>query len=339
MIFLKQRTASKIFFSIFFYWGIILLSTIFNPEGDIFSVIIKLVMSLTIVLITEQGILNHKMEFLTAVTMLCNTLVIINLISVVIFPNGLYYTVQPDNWFLGNRNGFIFLYLLTIYCNFLKINLLGKGKLKIPKFIIAIIIISSYLVWSAASLLVVSFVCILMIFIEKKIIKKILDIFFVMGMYFFVSYLFVYLKIQYHFRFIIEGYLKRKVTLSKREYIWECGVEYIKKHFTFGVGIEKKAYIERILGYDHLHNQFLDMLYIGGVALIIIFIFIIYLINKNIKVNENLFITNMTRIVICGYFIEFLVESRKNSYYFYITLILAYYLNYIFKNGEESTYG
>lgn len=316
-----------ILFVILFYCSL-LFSTFYFSQSYV-NLIYEFASILSWIVLFKINMLDNKDKFLTTLENTFFILLLINFITIILFPGGFYLNSSgySGNYFLGYDNNlitYIFPALALSFTNSLNKN--GKIGLK-SIFLLIISFCSTIFTWSATG--VVSMVIMIVLFFAYTINKKDFPIrkYIVVALSLFIGI--VFLRFQNIFSFIIEGWLKKDLTFTGRTYIWDIFIGEIKKSILIGHGIVDSKYLIRTLNAGHAHNYFLQILYQGGLVTFSMFLgFFFSAINKVKNCKEKKYVG----IVIFAYLISFIFEAYSLINMFIIVLLIAYYYEPSSKN-------
>lgn len=319
-----------ILFVILFYCSL-LFSTFYFSQSYV-NLIYEFASILSWIVLFKINVLDNKDKFLTTLENTFFILLLINFITIILFPGGFYLNSSgySGNYFLGYDNNlitYIFPALALSFTNSLNKN----GKIGLKSIFLLIISFCSIIVtWSATG--VVSMVIIIVLFFAYAINKKDFPIkkYIVVALSLFIGI--VFLRFQNIFSFIIEGWLKKDLTFTGRTCIWDIFIGEIKKSILIGHGIVDSKYLIRTLNAGHAHNYFLQILYQGGLVTFSMFLgFFFSAINKVKNCKEKKYVG----IVIFAYLISFIFEAYSLTNMFIIVLLNAYYYEPSSKNLKE----
>lgn len=316
-----------ILFVILFYCSL-LFSTFYFSQSYV-NLIYEFASILSWIVLFKINMLDNKDKFLTTLENTFFILLLINFITIILFPGGFYLNSSgySGNYFLGYDNNlitYIFPALALSFTNSLNKN--DKIGLK-SIFLLIISFCSIIFTWSATG--VVSMVIMIVLFFAYTINKKNFPIkkYIVVALSLFIGI--VFLRFQNIFSFIIEGWLKKDLTFTGRTYIWDIFIGEIKKSILIGHGIVDSKYLIRTLNAGHAHNYFLQILYQGGLVTFSMFLgFFFSAINKVKNCKEKKYVG----IVIFAYLISFIFEAYSLTNMFIIVLLIAYYYEPSSKN-------
>lgn len=172
MIIIKYGKFSKFIFSFAIYFLILNISTILN-KADISGGIFLTIRTMAICMLIDYGLKKDTKTFLDSFEFLLSTLVYMNLISILIFTDGMYVNTSvgyTENWLLGYRNLHILYILPAILVSFLN-SYYTKGKLCNRNYILLVLsLLSIVLVKSSTSL--VGITVLIVFLVLNKILKN-----------------------------------------------------------------------------------------------------------------------------------------------------------------------
>ena len=316
-----------ILFVILFYCSL-LFSTFYFSQSYV-NLIYEFASILSWIILFKINMLNNKDKFLTTLENTFFILLLINFITIILFPGGFYLNSSgySGNYFLGYDNNlitYIFPALALSFTNTLNKN--GKIGLK-SIFLLIISFCSIIFTWSATG--VVSMVIMIVLFFVYTINKKDFPIkkYIVVALSLFIGI--VFFRFQNIFSFIIEGWLKKDLTFTGRTYIWDTFISEIKKSILIGHGTVDSKYLIQTLNAGHAHNYFLQILYQGGLVTFSMFLGFFF---SAIKKVQNCKEKKYVGIVIFAYLVSFIFEAYSLTNMFIIVLLIAYYYEPSSKN-------
>lgn len=294
----KMRINNKISKTIIFILGYVcvtIISTIIN-NGEIMTAIVESLQAIAVFLIAEMLIEHSLSDFVTVVYPIFFLFGTINFISMVLYPDGMYSRVMQgsyvwvsnNNWFLGLENSMTaylipFLALSYIYM------LTKRTKYGyIQAIFMTIICMYVPIVRHKGSMLVcfVLFI-VLCILAYWKMLPDFLNArtYFVANIIFFIVVVLLS-ESSKNLIILIENILNRD-TLSIRTEIWGKVFDLLPQHPLLGFGYESGYAVSEKLRYDSAHNQYLWVLYRGGLIQFCIFIKFIWDTIKALYKNSN----------------------------------------------------
>lgn len=307
----------------FFYYFFLFFSTFIN-DGNLIECFKQNSTLLTAIILFEIFLKIDK-KILLGSRLIFEICTYINLISIILFPNGLYSTLNySSNWFLGFNNihirttlpGLLLSYMYTYTYN---------GKIDFRSILLNIsIILSSVLVGSTTSIL--GIVLFNLFFILMK-----LDIFSI-NCYFVIIFigimnllLFVQSKLNI-ISFFVVNILHKDITFTGRNVIWANAINSLNKHIIIGRGfLTDNDFVNLLFNKlaTHPHNFLLYILMMGGLVLMFIFIWILYLSLYKLKENEKFDCSKVLLSGIYSFLIMGLTESLVGTKFLFPLFVLA----------------
>lgn len=334
----KKVRYDKYFIFFILYYFIILISTIIN-KSDVKSIIYESVNSIIpfYILFSEEP--NEKNKMINSAGNLLLFIGIINLITVIFFPNGLYNQGMERNYYFLGHSNISIRYLLPGVCFTIVSELYRYNRIKI-KSIVFILLISLTLIltWPATAIMGFSIFIILMIVLNRfNIFAKTIS---PLKMFLFSvtsSYLIIFFNIQYYFGSFLTKVLHRDLTFTNRTEIWERAIKYISANPILGLGRTTELYRRDILKATSAHNQFLNILFEGGIVLLIYFIILTIFSSSNAYKCENKKISNTLIATFAAYMIMWITEpfSYSGTVLMMFIFFIMIYSEEIFREQRE----
>lgn len=318
-VFRKKSYSKNINYLIIFLF-ILLASTYLNSK-DISSCINYISKLLVFSLIVDNEINNNNNNnFIKSIILLLTVLIIINLYTILKYPEGLYVTASGfyQNWFLGYKNTHILFMFPAILFSFLY-SYKSKGKLTLPSYLIlALSFLSTILVNNSTGITGLSLILAFIIF--KNLFKnyKIFNIttYMITSIIIFLSI--VIFKVQNIFSFLIVDILDKDITFTGRIYIWDKALDFISLKPLLGYGNVNFQYTSTVLS---THNMILGILFnVGIIGLIFLLIFLVKSFKK-LWVYRKYEVSSFVSIFFFAYFIMMLMESYNMKYFIYLLVI------------------
>ena len=320
-----KKKIKKNFFVIVLYFIVLLISTSIN-NGDMNNAISTAIQVLTFILVVDYGLKYDTKIFLNAVDLLLYMLVIYNLYTIFMYPNGMYIDSSGylDNWFLGFKNVHILVILPAITFDFIN-SYYKYGKLKWWNYFFLIISwISVIIVNSSTSIIGLTAVSAFIIFNKLFNKTRILNIKNYTVAYIISFFGIIILRVQNLISFIVVDILKKDLTFTNRVYIWDGVMRLISDKPLLGYGVETSATrmtrIPEQLSL-HAHNQILEIIYKSGFIGFTIFVYIVYLAYKELMKYKETIISKFLSIVMFAWMIMMLTEAYAYEYFMYFFVI------------------
>ena len=305
-----RKHITSLIMSVFFVFLVLALTVINNGNlrYAVFSYAPCLVMCLLIYTF------RNKLNLLISVFLIVLEFwIYINLIAMILYPNGMYYVESNGTfyaWIFGYKSSFQY-YILPALC-------FGWLNWKYQKQNLRFMILVAACIYETlfshnAMLLGGSFIILMLILFDSKRFDNLLNIRnYSIGII--ISNLLVLFFTTWITRTnlgqMLLDRLGKNSTLSYRaSLIWPMTLTYIKKNPWIGYGVANPETRAGIYGLDaatHAHNQFLEIMYTGGLVLFVVFLFIYG--NAFIKLlkNRNL---ESTRILSASLFVMFMMVT------------------------------
>ena len=296
-----KRSNSKFIYLVILFWVVFIISTIINGNGNVFAPIKQSLKCLSLCFLYDMGNEKSKLHFLKSLYRYLYFIIVINFISVLLFPNGLYFIQYNSNkhFFLGHRNNSIEYIIPALF-----IEMLIKNKKITLLYIICLL--TTIITWSVNAIVVLVFMLFYSCFLSNGVTKKIINEFNLLIAFLSIDIGIVVFRLQYLFKHIIVDVFHKTLDFTGRTKIWDKSISWIKKSPIIGYGYEDPLYKLRKIGHSNsCHNYLLDYLYIGGIIeLLIMIIIIVKVLLKSCKTEllyRSIFIN-----VIFSYFILWL---------------------------------
>lgn len=274
---------------------------------------------------------NNIWILLSALLFVYEILIYSNLISMILYPRGLY-TIPTigEYWLLGLDNAFITI-MLPASC--LAEMFISKGYFSIRgKVLIVTIVLTLVIRWAVTPMIAMTIFFAVTICPIKKIRKALNPKCFLILMCI-GTFLFVVLNFQSYFSFIIVDILHKDVTFSSRTIIWGYAMKKIALHPWLGYGHLLPSTYETILRGTHPHNQILLQLFQGGILGLTWMIVIYGVVCKKINQYSNDISTKYLGASISAFFFMGISESNGSTN-FQILIIIALFIDVIMKSTK-----
>lgn len=326
---------SKFTITIIIYNLFLIFSTILN-SGDVVKLLGVVINTVSLVIFTEIMIYTDVDEMFKSYIKLLDIYLIINTITILLFPNGMIRSLKEAVYFLGNDNRFIFFYLPLIcfrFCySYYKYNKLQK----MDYIVYLVCLLTLVYKWSVGAMVgLILYIPFVMLLANNNRISKIANLFNYMIVVLVSNYLIVIKQIQFYFENFIVNVLHKDPTLSYRTVIWNKALQWIYQKPIFGNGYESDSVVkEKLIGANHPHNYILTILYRGGIIYFLIFLFLFYLAGKKMKSYQESKITKTIAFTIFSAFIMCLLDSFDFAMFF-IIIELGYFIEKFIKKDVK----
>jgi len=299
------------------YLGVMLISTAYN-DGKIIEVMFvapdfPIIRILGMCAFAACVIRYSVSTFYAAFLLYLTLIIVINLITIVVFPGGMYTTGQMENYFLGYDNTHCVVFYLALTVSFIRDYVkgaTGRGISITTAFLLIIVNISVIMCMSGAS--VVQLALFDLLFVYAVVTKRSLLSFkaaVAVNVCFSIFLLFVFTNTGSELiSFIAENVLHKDATFTARTFIWQRSEYYIAAQPIIGYGWNTDLAIIRLHAY-HSHNQYLTDLYYGGFPMLLLLIGMTLLVAVRLDKYRNQAIYPMLLCVFFATLFHWNVES------------------------------
>ncbi|WP_367924251.1 O-antigen ligase family protein [uncultured Ruthenibacterium sp.] len=290
--------------------GWLLLTTLFNLDrgADIYTFLIRTVPDVAVFLLCSYMVVNLP-NLIRALMMLGEMLIYSNLVTILLFPDGLYHTDRFfQNWLLGYRNQFFSSFLVFGLAAFLYYRYVG-GWVR-PAMLLAAIYASLLLVDSATSIFAIS-VFLFLSLVTMRFGVKMFNSVVLTCCNMIAFFLLVIFRILDMFSFIIVDMLHRNTTLTGRTILWDGLYDIIGRQPIIGYGVMGGDQTSELLNQTwatHAHNLLLQCLLEGGIVALVLFVVFNVLLIKKLYQYRGLKSAQLLSLAIFVYYIACLTE-------------------------------
>lgn len=229
-----------------------------------------------------------KDTFLEGIVIAFSVLVVINLLLMLTYPEGIYTTYTSGTvtkyYLFGAKNQMV-APLMTALVFFVEYSFRRYNGMKPTTAFMCILCIAEIVMGGSGTGVLMVALFVALSFYQKwkaKSMNSTITLFIVLA----VTVGFVVLRMQNWFDFVIVSILHKSLTLSDRIYVWDAAIEIIKAHPWIGTGISGSLTGDVLLNLSYLskntfaHNMFLDYLVMGGVGALGGFLMNLYVTKK-----------------------------------------------------------
>lgn len=265
----RKYKPSKIAIFILLFYFTLLISTLINHQSILswgkYSIPVILFS-----LIFDKLERKQMLNILNGAVLVYICLLVINFITVLLYPNGLYRGLSSGEnyYFLGHNNSVIRIILPGIVFSGVY-DFINYNKLKMRTYLITILtMVTVTLTWSNSAMIGCGIVLLYMVVLKNKKIDKVFNAKFAFML---ICIFFIFIIILGNVNKILPSIAKvfgKDITLSGRTTIWSESLKTIKKHIIMGYGYGTS--IPRIGNWEFdpssFHNYFLDLIFRGGIV-------------------------------------------------------------------------
>ena len=275
----RKKTTDRftLLFAAFFLY--IILNSFFHEVG-VYYVFETYAQIIAIIFLTDC--FNDDITYLLdVISTYLLVLAIINLICMLVYPNGMYIstaiTAYEDNWLFGYKGSFIF-YLYPLYI--ISLLNLAYGRKVMWSKVSVVLCLAEFLIGSCMSPFVTSIgILILFVLTKRKwpltlSPKLCVTVILILNVFLISGSLLKFVAVQT----FITSILKKSITFSGRDVIWATTLNAVRGHPIFGYGVTSPA--TRLAMYSmfyHAHNNLLEIIYEGGVCWLAFFLLVLFI--------------------------------------------------------------
>ena len=143
------------------------------------------------------------------------------------------------------------------------------------------------------------------------------------------------MRIQNYYANFIENVLEKDVTFTNRTVLWDYGLLVLYNNPLFGIGYNSASKLSSsMLGVMHMHNLFMNILYMGGFIGFSLFVTITALAVKKLYMyRKSKCGYYLTLVIFVGFFMS-LADTFDNAA-FWILIMLAYHIDSLVINNKK----
>ena len=272
-------------------------------------------------LVFEYGILRDLRRFLQAQILFFGALTAANLLTVILFPNGMYTYLghYTSCWFLGFKSAHITYQLAFLFFAVIYATLCDRKKMWLPRIGVVLVFISNLLVKNstAIAVLLILGACLFI----PRILKftKVLNAVTYAAAGVFLHLLFVVFRRQDLFEWLIVNILHRKLDLTARIYVWDEAILAIRQHPVIGHGYETFVYphSDKIIT---THNEYLEILFKAGVIGLVLFLIVLGMAVFRLFRQRQRQAAQWTALFLGLFFLMFIVEQYAFVHFVFLLL-------------------
>lgn len=312
---------------------IYLLIVTFFRLADVRRCLSTILPILGIILLYDIGF-GFPKEFVKSQYFLFYFLIILNFISELLFPDGMYcadLTGYTQYWILGYYNNHTLAYIPAICFSLLYRQLYNK-KLG-PDLLILITIVSALLVKSGGVVFTLGIILMFLCFLKYG--KWTINYYWAWSIHVIFFFFILIMKNRKVIDLVIlvaDFIFNKSKSFTARYHLWGNALDYIRQKLIWGHGIESQ--MKRLSEYGwglHTHNFVLEILHQGGIIYAGMFIILVIIVGKRISKCQNLILRGSLIIPILGWIVDTLMEPFMTAFLL-VLLVLAYHYKDIEKD-------
>lgn len=316
---------------------IILISSIINGRS-LNDAIHDMISVVGMMLLFNCGFEIRKTKFIELMKVLLIALSIINFVSILLYPDGIYFrSGYYANWVWGYKNVHI-RYLIPACVLLINGRLKDNEKLGVVDYIALVFTLLSSVMVKSSTAIGGALIFALLVITENlrsKGVQRFIK--------FFINPLTITIGIAVLYYVVLWGdsaflggvlqkYFGRDLTFTGRVYIWTKCIDLIKTHLLFGMGylnnVEFYSLINIGIG-AHPHNYFIGILFYGGIISFVMFFMAYIRTFKNYRANKNNAAANICLWAILSFLVMGISDVMLFAPFIHTLLIIyEYYCRY-----------
>lgn len=329
-------------FVVAIYYLIYVFSTYIN-DGSTLGVISDGIPILGFVMCVELLLSRYPLKGLQLLNFVYSSLVYLNLLFLLIYPDGYmqhYSGVSlVSRYFLGVPNQFASILIPAAIVSVVY-SIYKYKKLRLNTIILLIAIFMTFIYfWSATSLVGITIIVVCLLLINQSIFGRMINnktVFLSIILLFVIVVLLNNLNL---FSLVIEGLLKKDLTLSTRTEIWDISQMMIKESFFWGYGfVEEGRYIYFSEWKQRdAHNTLLQILLQTGVLGLGTFIYLFIQFYFKMSKNKTHVLSKFILIAIFASTTMMLTEVYRTNF-LYLVLLIGIYMPSMISRKDKKSY-
>lgn len=313
----------------FFIW----LASVFLNSGSYIEYAKEVVVILSFIFLVEGAFEKEDGHyFILAFEYLIFFELLINLICLIAFPEGLWrtYSIYGDEaiyTFLGLENQTTPIFIVAELVVFIRLYF-DEFEISFLSVSYIAVLIGNLLLTMSATGIIGCVVVPLVLFLGVRF-KKFVNIKTILLAVVAIFVMIVLLRLQNYFAFIIEGIFGKDLTLTNRIGIWDSAIEMIKKKPLFGYGCGTLA---TIIGDRNAHDLYLQIMLQAGLLGFCVYINIFRVALRDCWKEDRTVCSLIISAALCGYMVCGISEVYSQAWLF-IILSLGYCVELISTGG------
>lgn len=334
LAYIVNRKYTKYAIILFIIFLVELIATLLSKNGDIVTFLELYGRILGYSMYLEKSFSKNPNSSVKTLYWILWVLVLINFMTIILFPNGLYFSARySNNWFFMYDNTHIVWYIAALLiCH---IDAFINKKRMISAAILYIMVTYSVFYCMSSTSIVAYLVFLLYVIFHKTLYKvKTMNYKTYLLIFMVFNILFVFLRVQNIFSWFIVDVLGKSLTFTGRTIIWDKVMKFISLRPLIGYGMESAGVFTSKMNsifFTHAHNTLLDISYKGGIISGVCFFVILLNIGKELKKCKYRKMVAFISIALLSCFIMMIFEAREEKIGLYIILTVASCVNYFKK--------
>ena len=336
----QRRKINAMFICTLFYCGSFLISTVIN-DGELRSCIYSICDFIAFLMWLEVLMNKGTVFCLDVLLVPLEIMIFVNLVSILLFPNGMYMTVHykwhsGNSWFLGYDNSHIRWFLPAITVSMLRSYFMNNSaRITMRNFLLILMCASSLLICGQATSLVGMFILLLFIVFPRLFRNSwLLNIKNYIALVVIAFFGIVIFRLQSLLAPIIVSLLHKDLSFTGRVAIWDRALKYIAEKPWLGYGQETIEQTFARFGLDHAHNVYLQAFYEGGALRFLALVAMIILAAYHLIKAKNNIMSNYLSLALFSTLVLFLGDGF-NVRFFFTVFFLSYKINQIIAEQKK----
>ena len=319
------------------YYILLFTSTIFN-HGDTYQLIYEFISVLCTLILLNTVNKEESKQYINIMYLCLEILTYLDLLIIILYPQGLYNLNSSRSFYLFNHVNEAIRFLLPGVCFCMLRSYLNNNKLDKRSYLyFTAVIITLLLTWPATGIVGFAFFfALVFILLKKPSIVKLFKPIYSYIVSLIASYILIFKGINSIFINSIFTFLKRDITLTGRTVLWSNTINNIKQKLFLGYGRQDTQYRKNNIGAISSHNNFLDIVFEGGLLLLICFFIMMIVISSKLKKCNNSKIVIVLSVTIFSYAIMWITLpfSYSGTSLMFIVWLITYYSPILFNKKE-----
>lgn len=338
---LLRRRISNITLLIIAYFAFLFAATFIQKPGSMQLILWQIASPLAVTLVTEYYLQKKPQEYFSAAIKLLIVLTVIDIITIILYPNGLYATeIYTDCWFLGYKTARLRTATLPIIMMAAVVAIQKSGRLDRKFWLItALAFVDTLLSKNTGGVVTIAAMVIMLfltyspkssknrLFAVKFFSSKWL-IFGIIALTFLVNVL----QNMSLFAPFFELLDQKDVSIMARVRIWTASIDYFSQSPVIGSGYISSSEFSAVVGFPHAtqpHSLLMSVLVYSGLIGMALYLILIY--RSFSRVNSR---TKNSASVVCAIhilciMIHGIISIHLFSPFFYASMVMAHYLGNI----------
>ena len=288
----------------------------------------------------RTGMTRSPKQFMQGITAAGTLTCGIHLVTILLYQNnggmriGIDSTLgraYSDNWFfLGHANASFFVLYPVIVLLFIYAYQYDRRLIRFAYAFLAFAWICHFVQWSLAGLIsITAFAALLLLdrvpsVRARRIVRRAGDLRF--NMIFFLvieSFLALFSGLSRYTDFLL-AYFGKGQSIRARLGVWENAVKFIAMRPIFGNGWNREDIEVLRITRSHTHNILIEYLYCGGIIAVILFLFAVWYLQKQIDTRKNTFYANKAARVALYFAAPYMLASTFDYYMYRYQAMVIY---------------